>query len=153
MKNYGTGIPLIFTIVFKGVEYKTPRLDPNYTELWKLKSFMSEQTNIDDDNIELIKDYVALEDVTLFEQGFNPDNNTKIYMIIRDLHQINVYCDEKKYEIYCKKPLKLSEIKDLIRKKIEDLKEFEIYYYGSLINGEDELNKHSYIEYLKIVRK
>jgi len=42
MKKYGNSFPLIFKIVFKGVEYKTPRLDPHYTEPSNLKSFMSE---------------------------------------------------------------------------------------------------------------
>ena len=96
----------IFTIVFKVVEYKTPRLDVKYSDGWKLRDFMSKQINIDYKNIELVKDYVAIENgVSLFEQGITP--NTKIYMIIRDLHRIDVFCDEKKYEIYCKKTFEI----------------------------------------------
>lgn len=107
----------IFKIVFKGVEYKTPGLDGLYTHPCSLIEFMSKKTNIDCKNIELVKDYVVIEGgVALFKQDIYP--NTKIYMIIRDLQQINVFCDEKKYEIYCNKPLKLSEIKDLIKKKL-----------------------------------
>lgn len=151
MKNYYFIEP-IFKIVFKGVEYKTPGLDGDYTFGWGLKLFMSKQTNIDYKNIVLVKDYVAIEEgVTLFQQDITP--STKIYMIIKDLHQINVFCDEKEYEVYCEKPLKLSEIKELIKKKIKDLKEFEIKYDGCLINGEDELNKYPYVKELKVVRK
>ena len=54
-------------------------------------------------------------------------------MVIKNVNEIKIITVEKEFEIYCKRPLKLSEIKDLIRKKSITLKEFDLQYYSFIL--------------------
>ena len=58
-------------------------------------------------------------------------------MIVRNLKCINIIYNEEKFDIYCKKPLKLNEIKDLIRKKINSLDKFELKYRCCILTLEN----------------
>jgi len=113
---------------------------------------MSEQTGIDIENIEIIKDYIAIQnDMSLENQKI--EENDKLYMIVRNLKPIKVHYNEKNFEIYCKKPLKLNEIKDLIRKKVDDLKEFDLMYYSSLLDEKTDINSYGIFDNLTVVLK
>ena len=142
-----------FTVNFKGVKYTTPAWCRGCSSGKSLKDFMAKQTNIDIENIELIKNNVIAieENESLKDQEI--DENTKIMMIIKGLKEIKVNCDNQKFEIYCKKPLKLNEIKDLIKKKDNDLKEFDLKYYSSVLNEKDELDKYEGFSELTVIRK
>ena len=146
------GLGCEYTIMFKGVEYKTPKWIPACTGSEELKKFMSEKTGIDTENIELVVDYVAIqENVTLVEQGIN--EHTQIYMYLKNVKPIKITYGDKNFEIYCKKPLKLNEIKDLIRKKIDNLKEFDLVYGDSALNEEEDLSSYDAINELNVVAK
>ena len=93
---------------------------------------MAEQTKIPIEKIELVVDYVVIkDDESLMNQ--NIDENTKIYMVAKNLEEIeiNITCDGNQFEIKCAKPLNLDEIKKLIRQKVDNLN--ELFYYVILI--------------------
>ena len=141
-----------FKVKFKDVEYTTPNWCPGCASGQTLKKFMSEQTGIDIENIEIIKDYIAIQnDMSLENQKI--EENDKLYMIVRNLKPIKVHYNEKNFEIYCKKPLKLNEIKDLIRKKVDDLKEFDLMYYSSLLDEKTDINSYGIFDNLTVVLK
>ena len=67
-----------FKVIFKGVEYTTQ----GCTTAKNLKEFMAKKTKIPIEKIELVVDYVIIDDdKSLMEQ--NIDENTKIYMVIK----------------------------------------------------------------------
>ena len=145
----GGGPGTFFKVTFKGVEYTTPGWCPGCASGKSLKEFMFQKTGIPIENIELAVDSEAIEDnVSL--QNQNIDGNTKILMIVRNVKPIKISCD---FDIYCKMPLKLNEIKDLIRKKVNDLKDFDLVYNSKVLTEQDDLNSYSLLNELKIVEK
>jgi hypothetical protein len=113
---------------------------------------MSQQTDIDMEHIELIRDFVAIEEnESLLNQHI--DENSKIYMIVKNMREIKITCDDKEFYIFCKIPLKLNEIKDLIRKKITNLKEFDLLYYSRAFTENDNLNNYVGLDNLTVKRK
>ena len=129
-----------FKIFFKDVEYITPEWEPSFTIGKDVKEYMSEKIGIDMENIELIKDYVAIiDDESIKNQDIN--NDTKLYMIVRNIKVLKIRYGEQIFDIYCRWPLKLNEIKDLVRKKVENLKEFDLMFNSKVFEeGEhDEL--------------
>ena len=148
----GGGPGVQFKVIFKDVEYITPGWCPGCASGKSLKQFMSEKTGIDIDYIELINDYVEIEDDNSLANQ-NIDGNTKILMIVTKLKPINIIYNEQKFEIYSKKPLKLNEIKDLIRKKINNLNEFDLMYYSHLLNEKENLESYSSLRELTVVTK
>ena len=74
-------------------------------------------------------------------------------MIVTKLKPINIIYNEQKFEIYSKKPLKLNEIKDLIRKKINNLNEFDLKYYSHILNEKDNLESYSSLRELTVATK
>ena len=55
-------------------------------------------------------------------------------MIVKNVKGIKIKSDGSEFNIFCKR---LSKIKDLIRKKDNILKEFDLKYYPSNIEVED----------------
>ena len=103
---------------------------------------MSEQTGIDFNNIKLINEYVEIEDhITLRNQIINWKSN--IYMVAINVKKIEVHYGEQKFNICCQKqkPFDLNEIKSLIRKKISNLKDFDLrcYSHGILKEKDDSI--------------
>ena len=67
-----------FKVIFKGVEYTTQ----GCKTAKNLKEFMAKKTKIPIEKIELVVDYVIIDDdKSLMEQ--NIDENTKIYMVVK----------------------------------------------------------------------
>ena len=66
-----------FKVIFKGVEYTTQ----GCTTAKNLKEFMAKKTKIPIEKIELVVDYVIVDDESLLDQ--NIDENTKIYMVVK----------------------------------------------------------------------
>ena len=117
----GGGPGTFFKVIFKGVEYTTPGWCPGCSSGKSLKIFMAEKTKIPIEKIELVVDYVVIkDDERLIDQ--NIDENTKIYMIAKNLEEIeiNITCDGNKFEIKCAKPLNLNDIKKLIRQNVDN---------------------------------
>ena len=113
---------------------------------------MSEQTGINMENIEIIKDYEVIEDnISLDVQHI--DKDSKIYMIIKNMRGIKVTCDDKEFIIYCKIPLKLNEIKDLIRKKITNLKKFDLLYNSTALTEQKDLGYYTRLDNLTVKKK
>ena len=138
----GGGPGTNFKVIFKDDEYITPDWCSGCATGYRLKEFMSEKTGIDIDYIELIKDYVEIEDdKSLYDQGI--DENTKIIMIDKNFKYINITYNERKFKIYCKKPLKLNKIKDLVRKNINELNKFELIYHSKILTDKDDLDCYS----------
>ena len=130
----------IFKVIFKDVEYKTEPWN-NTSNGKKLKEFMAEKTKIPIQNIELVVNYTVLkEDLRLKDQNINGD--TKIYMIVKNLEKIkiNITCDGKEFEIECKTPLKLNEIKEVIKQNVDNLNEFELLCHSDILKEEDDIN-------------
>ena len=113
---------------------------------------MAKETGINIEFIELIYDSVAIEDNDSLANQ-NLDGNSKIIMIIKNAKRIKITCDNEQFEIYCKRPLKLNEIKDLIRKKVANLKDFDLKYYSSILNEEDDLNMYATLNELTVIKK
>ena len=70
----------------------------------------------------------------------NIEKNTKIYMVAEDLEEIKITCDGNEFEICCTRQLNLNEIKDLIRKKVDNLKEFDLLCYSDILTEEDDID-------------
>ena len=148
----GGGPGTFFKVIFKDVVYTTPGWCPGCASGHSLKEFMSQQTGIDMEHIELIRDFVAIEEnESLLNQHI--DENSKIYMIVKNMREIKITCDDKEFYIFCKIPLKLNEIKDLIRKKITNLKEFDLLYYSRAFTENDNLNNYVGLDNLTVKRK
>ena len=145
----GGGPGTFFKVTFKDVVYTTPGWCSGCARGKSLKEFMFQKTGIPIENIELAVDSEAIEDnVSL--QNQNIDGNSKIYMIVRNLKNIKISCN---FDIYCKMPLKLNEIKDLISKKLNDLKDFDLVYNSKVLTEQDDLNSYSSLNELKIIEK
>ena len=102
---------------------------------------MAEKTKIPIEKIELVVDYVMIDDdESLMNQ--NIDGNTKIFMIAKNLEKINVsiICDGNEFEIMCTSPLNLQEIKNLIRQKIDNLNEFDLLCNSDILSEEDDID-------------
>ena len=123
------------------MEYETPGWCPGCSSGRSLKKFMSEQTKIPIDKIDLIINNIPInEDKSLMDQ--NIDGNTKIYMVTKDLEEIKIKitCDGNEFEICCTKPLNLNEIKALIRKKVNNLNKFDLLCYSDILTEEDDID-------------
>ncbi len=66
---------------------------------------------------------------------------------------MKIFWDNKEFEIYCKRPLKLNEIKDLIRKEVKDLKDFDVAHYSTILAEKDDLNRWVMLNKFTIIRK
>ena len=148
LRNHGT----IFQVIFKDTVYTTPGWCPGCTTGYSLKKFMSQQLDIDIEHIELTKDYVTIEENKSL-QAQNIDENSKIYMIVKNMKEIKITCDDKEFYIFCTIPLKLNEIRDLIRKKITNLKEFDLLFHSEAFTEKDNLNSYYGIDHLTVKRK
>ena len=148
----GGGPGVFFKVTFKDKEYTTPGWCPGCASGISLKQFMAKETGINIEFIELIYDSVAIEEnQSLANQDL--DGNSKIIMIIKNAKRIKITCDNEQFEIYCKRPLKLNEIKDLIRKKVTNLKDFDLKYYSSILNEKDDLNMYATLNKLTVIKK
>ena len=130
----------IFTIIFKDKKYTTPEWCPGCSSGKTLKEFMSKETGIEEQFIELIHDWVAIEECQSL-QNQNIREESEIKMILRNVKRMKITCDNREFEIYCKRPLKLNEIKDLIRKEVKDLKDFDVMHYSTVFDEKEDLNK------------
>ena len=102
---------------------------------------MAEQTKIPIEKIELVVDYVVIkDDESLMNQ--NIDENTKIYMVAKNLEEIeiNITCDGNQFETKCAKPLYLDEIKKLIRQKVDNLNEFDLLCHSDILTEDDDID-------------
>ena len=137
----GSGPGTFFKVTFKGVEYTTPGWCPGCASGKSLKEFMAEQTKIPIEKIELVVDYVVIkDDESLMNQNIN--ENTKIYMVAKNLEEIeiNITCDGNQFEIKCAKPLNLDEIKKLIRQKVDNLNEFDLLCHSDILTEDDDID-------------
>ena len=142
----------IFTIIFKDKKYTTPEWCPGCSSGKTLKEFMSKETGIEEQFIELIHDWVAIEECQSL-QNQNIREESEIKMILRNVKRMKITCDNREFEIYCKRPLKLNEIKDLIRKEVKDLKDFDVMHYSTVFDEKEDLNKWAMLNELTVVRK
>ena len=142
----------IFTIIFKDKKYTTPEWCPGCSSGKKLKAFMSKETGIEEQFIELIHDWVAIEENESL-QDQNIGENSEIKMIVRNVKRMKITCDNREFEIYCKRPLKLNEIKDLIKKKVKDLKDFDLEHGSTIFDEKEDLNSWGMLNNLTVVRK
>ena len=141
-----------FTIVFKDIDYTTPEWCPGCANGLRLKEFMSEQTGIEIDLIELIHDWVIIDEMaSLQEQQINGES--KIKMVLKNVKKIKITCDNETFDIYCRKPLKLNEIKDLIRKHVANLKDFDLEHGSTIFDEKEDLNRWSILWELTVIRK
>ena len=138
----GGGPGTFFKVTFKGIEYTTPGWCPGCASGKSLKEFMSVKTKIPIEKIELIVDYVMVDDNrSLMHQ--NIDGNTKIYMVVKNLEEteINITCDGNEFEIKCTKPLNLNEIKGLIRQNVDNLNEFDLLCHSDILTEDDDIDE------------
>ena len=148
LRYHGT----FFQVIFKDTVYTTPGWCPGCTTGYSLKKFMSQQLDIDIEHIELTKDYVTIEEHKSL-QAQKIDENSKIYMIVKNMREIKITCDDKEFYIFCTIPLKLNKIKDLIRKNITNLKEFDLLFHSEAFTEKDNLNSYYGIDHLTVKRK
>ena len=148
IRNTGTA----FTVVYKDIDYTTPEWCPGCANGRRLKEFMAEETGIEIELIELIHDWVIIDEKTsLQEQQLNEKSH--IQMVLKNVKKIKITCDDKEFYIYCKKPLKLNEIKDLIRKKVVDLKDFDLQHYSTIFDEKEDLNSWGMLDEMTVIRK
>ena len=141
-----------FTVIFKDKKYTTPEWCPGCASGKRLKEFVSKESGIEEQFIELIHDWVAIEDnESLQNQNIREDSEIK--MIVRNVKRMKINCDDREFEIYCKKPLKLNEIKDLIRKEVKDLKDFDVAHYSTVFDEKEDLNVWAMLNQLTVIRK
>ena len=141
-----------FTVVYKDIDYTTPEWCPGCANGRRLKEFMAEETGIEIELIELIHDWVIIDEKTsLQEQQLNEKSH--IQMVLKNVKKIKITCDDKVFDIYCKKPLKLNEIKDLIRKEIKDLKDFDLMHGSKIFDEKEDLNRWAMLYEMTVIRK
>ena len=102
---------------------------------------MAEKTKIPVENIELVVDYLMIDDnKSLMEQEI--DENTKIYMVAKNLEkiQMNITCDGNEFEIECVKPLNLNEIKQKIKEKVDNLNKFDLLCLSDILTEDDDID-------------
>jgi hypothetical protein len=51
------------------------------------------------------------------------------------------------------KTFEINEIKDLIRKKVTNLKDFDLKYHSSILNEKDDLNMYATLNELTVIKK
>ena len=147
-RNTGTA----FTIIYRGNIYTTPEWCPGCANGLRLKEFMAKETGIEIDLIELIHDWVIIDEkVSLDEQQL--DENSDIQMVLKNVKKIKITCDNEQFDIYCRKPLKLNEIKDLIRKEVIDLKDFDLAHDSSVFDENYDLNRRTMLWKMTVIRK
>ena len=137
----GGGPGTFFKVTFKGVEYTSAGWSPGYASGKSLKEFMAEKTKIPIEKIELVVDNVKIDDNrSLMDQ--NRDGNTKIYMVAKNLEEIeiNITCDGNELKIKCAKPLNLKEIKGLIRQNVDNLNEFDLLCLSDILTEDDDID-------------
>ena len=148
IKNTGTA----FTVVYKDINYTTPEWCPGCANGRRLKEFMAEETGIEIELIELIHDWVIIdENTSLQEQQLN--ENSYIQMVLKNVKKLKITCDDEKFDIYCKRPLKLNEIKDLIRKEKKDLKDFDLEHGTTIFDDKEDLNRWGSLHEMTVIRK
>ena len=120
---------------------------------WKnFKRIYGKETGINIESIELISDWVIIdENTSLQEQQLN--ENSLIKMVLKNVKKIKITCDDKEFDIYCKKPLKLNEIKYLIKKEVKDLKDFDLEHGHSIIDEKEDLNTWGMLFEMNVIRK
>ena len=137
----GGGPGTFFKVIFRGVEYTTPGWCAGCLNGKSLKEFMEEETKIPIQNIELVVNYAIINDEkSLMAQ--NIGENTKIYMIVKNLKEIaiNITCDGEEFEIECPYPLHLKEIKDLIKQNVDNLGKFDLLSNSDILTEEDDID-------------
>ena len=136
----GDGPGTFFKVAYKGIENTTPGWSTGCISGRSLKEFMAEKTKIPIESIELIVDYVMIDDnKSLMEQNIN--GNTKIFMVVKNFEkiQINITCDGNKFQIDCVKPLDLNEIKQKIKEKVDNLNEFDLLCLSDILTEDDDI--------------
>ena len=137
----GCGPGNCYKVIFKDVVYTTPGWCSGCTNGRSLKEFMAEKTKISIEKIDLVVNYVLIEDnKSLLEQKIDKDTN--IYMVVKNLEivKINITCDGNKFEIECIKPLNLNDIKNKIKQNVDNLNEFYLISYSDIITEEDDID-------------
>ena len=102
---------------------------------------MAEKTKIPIEKIELVVDYVMIDDdESLMNQ--NIDENKIIYMVVKNLEKmkISIICDGNEIEIMCTLPLNLNEIKTLIRQNVDNLNEFDLSCNSVILSEDDDID-------------
>ena len=113
---------------------------------------MGKETGINIELIELVHDWLILdENISLQEQQLNENSN--IQMVLKNVKKIKITCDDEEFDIYCKKPLKLNEIKDLIKKKVRDLKDFDLEHGSTIFDEKEDLNSWGSLFEMTVIRK
>ena len=141
-----------FNIYYRDDIYTTPECCPGCANGRYLKEFMAKETGINIELIELVHDWLILdENISLQEQQLNENSN--IQMVLKNVKKIKITCDDEEFDIYCKKPLKLNEIKDLIKKKVKDLKDFDLEHGSTIFDEKEDLNSWGSLFEMTVIRK
>ena len=74
-------------------------------------------------------------------------------MVLKNVKKLKITCDNETFDIYCRKPLKLNEIKDLIRKHVANLKDFDLEHGSTIFDEKEDLNRWSILWELNVIRK
>ena len=130
-----------FKVIFKDEVYTTPGWCSGCSNGRSLKEFMAEKTKISIEKIDLVVNYVLIDDnKSLSDQKI--DGDTKIYMVVKNLEvvKINITCDGNKFEIECIKPLNLNDIKNKIKQNVGNLNEFYLISYSDILTEEDDID-------------
>ena len=137
----GGGPGTFFKVIYKGVEYTTPGWSPGCVSGRSLKEFMAGKTDIPIESIELKTDNNIMIDDYNSLMNQNIDENTKIFMVVKNLEkiQINITCDGNEFQIDCVKPLDLNEIKQKIKEKVDNLNEFDLLCLSDILTENDDI--------------
>ena len=140
-KRLGGGPGTLFKVTYKGVEYTTIGWCPGCATRRSLKEFMAGKTDIPIESIELKTDNNIMIDDYNSLMNQNIDENTKIFMVVKNLEkiQINITCDGNEFQIDCVKPLNLNEIKQKIKEKVDNLNEFDLLCLSDILTENDDI--------------
>jgi ubiquitin C len=140
-KRLGGGPGTFFKVTYKGVEYTTIGWCPGCATGRSLKEFMAGKTDIPIESIELKTDNNIMIDDYNSLMNQNIDENTKIFMVVKNLEkiQINITCDGNEFQIDCVKPLNLNEIKQKIKEKVDNLNEFDLLCLSDILTENDDI--------------
>ena len=140
-KRLGGGPGTFFKVTYKGVEYTTIGWCPGCATRRSLKEFMAGKTDIPIESIELKTDNNIMIDDYNSLMNQNIDENTKIFMVVKNLEkiQINITCDGNEFQIDCVKPLNLNEIKQKIKEKVDNLNEFDLLCLSDILTENDDI--------------
>ena len=102
---------------------------------------MAGKTDIPIESIELKTDNNIMIDDYNSLMNQNIDENTKIFMVVKNLEkiQINITCDGNEFQIDCVKPLNLNEIKQKIKEKVDNLNEFDLLCLSDILTENDDI--------------